>query len=150
MGDGVHLLSDSREEARGGAPLGPEQKEERGRGKLTEHRRGPGSERESVVLSKIKTAHPQIRDFKDYPGMSRRKFLEERIENFKIYSEWKLPNSPAQRTHMKMPVLYVVIRIRCMVGLRDGVAGDLGFVTLMLCIRLSAWGRPQENSPCGA
>ncbi|XP_060155299.1 OCIA domain-containing protein 2 isoform X5 [Globicephala melas] len=77
MGDGVHLLSDSREEARGGAPLGPEQKEERGRGKLTEHRRGPGSERESVVLSKIKTAHPQIRDFKDYPGMSRRKFLEE-------------------------------------------------------------------------
>lgn len=39
------MLSDSREEARGGAPLGPEQKEERGRGKLTEHRRGPGSER---------------------------------------------------------------------------------------------------------
>lgn len=37
-----------------------------------------------------------------------------------------------------------------MVGVGDGIAGSLDFVMLMLCIRLSAWGRPQENSPCGA
>ena len=34
--------------------------------------------------------------------------------------------------------------------LGDGIAGSLDFVMLMLCIRLSAWDRPQENSPCGA
>nr|XP_040148375.1 OCIA domain-containing protein 2 isoform X2 [Ictidomys tridecemlineatus]XP_040148377.1 OCIA domain-containing protein 2 isoform X2 [Ictidomys tridecemlineatus] len=32
---------------------------------------------EHVVLSKIKTAHPQRRDSQDYSRMSRRKFLEE-------------------------------------------------------------------------